>query len=48
MGGGVDGGHQGGFASGGKDRDYCALVWDVEVSSKGMKQGMYEYGGEEG
>jgi len=22
-----------------KDRDYCALVWDIEASSKGVKQG---------
>lgn len=42
IGGGAGNDYQGSFVSGGKDRDYCALVWDVEVSSnssKGMKQG---------
>jgi len=41
IGGGAGNDYQGSFVSG-KDRDYCALVWDVEVSSnssKGMKQG---------
>ena len=41
IGGGGGIGGEGSFVSG-KDRDYCALVWDVEVSSnssKGMKQG---------
>ena len=27
-----------------KDRDYCALVWDIEASSKGQKQGTFEVG----
>lgn len=29
--------HSAGYASS-KERDYCALIWDVEASSKGIKQ----------
>jgi hypothetical protein len=34
--------HSAGYASS-KDRDYCALIWDVEASSKGVKQSKFLY-----
>jgi hypothetical protein len=36
-GGSVGGGAAGAYAPS-KDRDYCALIWDIEASSKGVKQ----------